>query len=74
MVLALREAQGKARVLTGSLGISYHPVPFEITEAREGVIPVPYQTFTTEKVAGVMTPIEPGILEIEARIIAKFAY
>ena len=74
LVLALREAQSKARTLAGAMGVNWNPVPFEITEAKGGAVPVPFQTFEATKVAGVSTPIEPGQLRIEALIIAKFAY
>ena len=56
------------------MGVNWNPVPFEITEAKGGAVPVPFQTFKATKVAGVSTPIEPGQLRIEALIIAKFDY
>lgn len=74
LVLALRDAQSKARTISGALGVNLNPIPFEITEAKEGIVPVPFQTFEATKVAGVSTPIEPGQLQIRANIIAKFAY
>ena len=74
LTLAVKDAQQKASTLAASLGIAFQRIPFKITEARQGVTPVPFQTFEMTKVAGVSTPIEPGRLQIEASIIAKFAY
>ena len=56
------------------MGVNWRSCSFEITEAKGGAVPVPFQTFEATKVAGVSTPIEPGQLRIEALIIAKFAY
>jgi len=74
LTLALSDAHTKARTIINGLGVVFQPIPIEITETRQGVVPVPYQTFTLEKVAGVSTPIEPGMLQIEASLIAKFLY
>ncbi|MCM3055853.1 MULTISPECIES: SIMPL domain-containing protein [Bacillaceae] len=74
LTLALSDAHAKARTITNGLGVVFQPIPIEITETRQGVAPAPYQTFTLEKVAGASTPIEPGTLQIEASLIAKFLY
>jgi len=73
LTLALSDAHTKARTIINGLGVVFQPIPIEITETRQGVVPVPYQAFTLEA-AGVSTPIEPGMLQIEASLIAKFLY
>lgn len=71
---AIHDAQRKARTIGQTLGIQVNPIPFSVVEAETGVQPIPRQTFVTEQVAGISTPIQPGIMEVEAKIIAKFAY
>ncbi|MCU9614496.1 SIMPL domain-containing protein [Caldibacillus lycopersici] len=69
---AVKDAQKKAGTLARALGVSFALIPFEVTEAQTEIAPIPYQAFTVQKVAS--TPIQPGTLEIEAVILAKFAY
>ncbi|WP_042337490.1 SIMPL domain-containing protein [Bacillus andreraoultii] len=72
--LALKDAQRKANVIASEAGGTFRPIPIEIMEGKQGVVPVPFQSFATEKVAGVSTPIEPGTMQIEAALIVKFMF
>lgn len=74
LLFALQDAQAKARNITNGLGVVFQPIPIEITETRQGAVPIPFQSFAMEKVAGVSTPIEPGMLEIKAMLLTKFLY
>ncbi|KGP71072.1 SIMPL domain-containing protein [Pontibacillus yanchengensis] len=75
---ALREALNncliKAQTMADTLNLNLDPTPIKVIE-RVQESPSTYQTLAkSEAVAGVSTKIEPGQLEIIARVEAQFQY
>ena len=72
--LALKNAQEKANAIASALKLSYMPVPIEITEETSGG-PILLKSVA---VAGVQssfdTPIEQGLITVEATLKVKYQY
>lgn len=68
---AINDAIGKAEIIGAKLNVYVYPVPVHITEERyQQAVPVPY----TMQATGQTTPIQPGLIEITAAIVAIFSY
>ncbi|WP_058308982.1 SIMPL domain-containing protein [Gracilibacillus massiliensis] len=71
--LALYNAYSKAETISQTLRVSLDPTPITTIEQSTMPPPTPYKLLSsTEMVGGVATPIEPGRIEIEARIETCF--
>ncbi|SHM72818.1 SIMPL domain-containing protein [Gracilibacillus kekensis] len=67
--LALYNAYNKAETISQTLRASLDPTPVTTLEQPTMQPPTPYKLVSgTEMVGGIATPIEPGRIEIEARI------
>jgi uncharacterized protein YggE len=71
LTLAIEDAQNKASVITGKLGLSLSAVPFEIIE-RNTTVARPMGLMASYKGGG--TPIESGENEINAEIEITFMF
>ncbi|GEL77821.1 SIMPL domain-containing protein [Tenuibacillus multivorans] len=69
---ALRDATLKAETLASAINANLDLTPIKISEQIEAP-PIIYRTFAQTEATG-ETPIEPGQLEIQVRIEAKFQY
>lgn len=72
--IALDNARVKAQTIAQSMGLHLNPTPIIIDEQTIKSTTIPYQTFASTEVAGVSTDIEPGQLEIEAKVEVTFSY
>jgi uncharacterized protein YggE len=70
LVLAVQNAQGKARAIANSLSVNLNETPFKIKELLPAAGPIPRQ-YAVETSA---TPIQTGMLSITAVIEAEFSY
>ncbi|WP_017184851.1 SIMPL domain-containing protein [Alkalibacillus haloalkaliphilus] len=70
---ALEDAVLKAMSLTSAMQVSLDPTPIEVNEQGALSDPVTPYTMTLEQ-SQTLTPIEPGMIEVEANLIAKFHY
>ncbi|GED15336.1 SIMPL domain-containing protein [Aneurinibacillus migulanus] len=70
--LAIKNAEQKAVTIAKTLGATLHQVPNQVQEVSATSEPVPYQTALYAK--SVATPIQPGQLEISAKITAEYSY
>ncbi|WP_246942941.1 SIMPL domain-containing protein [Bacillus pinisoli] len=72
---ALRNAYTTAQTLTTTMGLTLHPTPIQIIEQPPSQPPIPYQTlFSIEQAGDTSTPIQPGQIDIEAKVEVKFYY
>lgn len=75
LTLAIQNAQEKALSIAQTLGVSINTIPINVKEITN-LSPEPPRPFvlgvSTEKISS--TPIEPGQLEILARVEANFQY
>ncbi|MBM7662713.1 uncharacterized protein YggE [Bacillus mesophilus] len=72
---ALHNAFINAQTIIGTMGLSLHPIPLHIKEMTSERPVLPQQSlYSTQMIGAVTTPIEPGQLEIEARLEVKFYY
>ncbi|MFD2637838.1 SIMPL domain-containing protein [Piscibacillus salipiscarius] len=69
---ALEDAVGKAETLAEAMNTDLDLVPVKVVELSSDS-PITYQTFALAESGG-GTPIEPGQMDIKARIEAKFHY
>ncbi|WP_407272803.1 SIMPL domain-containing protein [Radiobacillus sp. PE A8.2] len=72
--MAVENATNKAQVIAGTMRVNLDPVPNKLIEQLKEQILQPYQQLASAEVGGVSTPIEPGLIEIEARVEAEFNY
>ncbi|RTQ95660.1 DUF541 domain-containing protein [Lysinibacillus telephonicus] len=70
--LAFQNANSKVQAIAVSLQLPYMPQPIEIVEESAGR-PILYRTVAMTEQA-VRTPIEPGIITIDAAIRVKYQY
>ncbi|MDQ0352049.1 uncharacterized protein YggE [Alkalibacillus filiformis] len=70
---ALEDAVLKAMSLTSAMQVTLDPTPIEINEQGAFSDPITPYTLTLEQ-SPTLTPIEPGMIEVEANLIAKFHY
>jgi uncharacterized protein len=72
---ALENALAKAQVIAQTMRLSLDPIPAQITEQTVSPPPMPFQTFSETGVAlAQSTPVQPGNIEIEAKVEVKFYY
>ncbi len=69
---ALRNAQVKAQMIAESLTISFDPIPIKIVEEKRDEIR-PFRLFAATE-DSLSTPIQPGQIEIKARVEVQFQY
>lgn len=73
--LALENASLKAQTIAKAMNVPLDPIPVEILEQTTTPPPMPFHALAeTSLVAGVTTPIEPGQIEVEAKLETKFKY
>lgn len=71
--IALKNSQQKAKTIAMDLGLKWNRVPVKVHEVTQiHLPPVPYQA--TLAVKSEATPIQPGELEINAKIDAEFVF
>ncbi|MBO9129812.1 SIMPL domain-containing protein [Bacillus sp. 165] len=73
LTLAVKNAQEKAKVIAGALGVSINPVPANIKEEQTNVqreYVAAFSSMSTESA----TPIQTGDLDVSATIRAVFQY
>lgn len=72
---ALENAFSKAHAIVRPMGLSLHPIPLQIIEHPIERTPIPFQTlYSVEQTNDVTTPIEPGQIEVKAKLEVKFYY
>jgi uncharacterized protein len=72
---ALQNALIKAQTIANAMGLTLDSVPIKILEQITSLPPTQQHVFTdTGVVAGVSTSIEPGRLEIKAKVEVTFQY
>ncbi|WP_404332530.1 SIMPL domain-containing protein [Mesobacillus maritimus] len=72
---ALENARTKAQVIAQTMRLSLDPIPAQITELTVPPPPMPFQTFSEVGIAHAQsTPVQPGNIEIEAKVEVKFYY
>jgi uncharacterized protein len=72
---ALENSLTKAQVIAQTMRVSLDPTPAQITEQTVPPPPMPFQTFSETGVAlAQSTPVQPGNIEIEAKVEVKFYY
>lgn len=73
LTLALKNAQQKAFIISQSLGIALTPIPSAIEEIPQANITVPYMS-TFAAPAQATTELQPGKLQITAKVHLKYTY
>ncbi|MDN4494596.1 SIMPL domain-containing protein [Ureibacillus aquaedulcis] len=71
--LALHNAHEKANAIASSLRLSYMPVPIEITEETTGG-PIVVKSVSVSAARTVETPIEQGLISVEATLKVKYQF
>lgn len=72
---ALENALAKAQVIAQTMRLSLDPFPAQITEQTVPPPPMPFQTLSETGVAlAQSTPVQPGNIEIEAKVEVMFYY
>ncbi|MBO9605156.1 MAG: SIMPL domain-containing protein [Paenibacillaceae bacterium] len=71
LVLAVRSAQGKAQAIAGAIGAILPASPSEVIELPRPGEPIPFQAAAFKSGGG--TPIEPGMLTIEASVRVRYS-
>jgi uncharacterized protein len=72
---ALENATAKAQTISNAMGVTLNPIPFQISEQSTMATPTPRPMLSdTGVVAGISTPIEPGRLDVEAKLDVKYYY
>ncbi|WP_052130278.1 SIMPL domain-containing protein [Ureibacillus sinduriensis] len=71
--LALQNAHEKANAIAASLWLSYMPVPIEITEETAGG-PILVKSVTVSSTRNLETPIEQGMITVEATLKVKYQF
>ncbi|WP_205677310.1 SIMPL domain-containing protein [Aquibacillus halophilus] len=75
LAMALEDTLVKAQTIANTLRLNLDPKPVKITEQSTEQPLVPYQpAISSELVDGSSTPIQPGRIDIEARIEVEFLY
>lgn len=69
---ALQNAIHKAEMIAETLNIDFDPTPIKIVE-QISETPRPFKTFSAAEVSST-TPIEPGQIDIQAKVEVKFRY
>ncbi len=73
--LAVHDAYKKAGVIAQLMRVALYPVPVSIIEQSPLQPPTPYKMVSSsELVGGVATPIEPGRIEIDAKVETNFSF
>ncbi|MFC7684580.1 SIMPL domain-containing protein [Ureibacillus sp. GCM10028918] len=70
--LALQNANEKANAIASSLRLTYMPVPIEITEETTGG-PILYKSVAAAQ-SNLETPIEQGMISVEATLKVKYQF
>ncbi|MGC5324367.1 SIMPL domain-containing protein [Brevibacillus sp. SYSU BS000544] len=71
--LAYKDSLSKATTLASTMGVVLSKVPASVQELTQGsVAPVPYQAGMQAK--ALSTPIQPGEVEIVARVLVKYYF
>ncbi len=68
---ALKNSQQKAATIARSLGVPLHVIPIKLTETTRTPAPPSPIVFSERSAA---TPIEPGMLQIQASVSAQYVY
>ncbi len=71
--LALYNAVAKARTIAETLKLPFYPQPIEIVEESVAAPPVLYRAVAMTQ-ESFQTPIEQGLISIEAKVLVKFQY
>ena len=72
---ALNNALSKAQTIANAMALSVDPTPIQINEQTPVPPPIPFQALTETSVATTFsTPIEPGRIEVEAKVEVMFHY
>lgn len=71
--IALYNAVEKARTIAGSMNLPMHPLPIEIVEESVEAPPVMYRAVAMTQ-ESFQTPIEQGLITINARVLVKFQF
>jgi len=72
LILAIQDAQKKAEAIEESLGIVFHKTPICIAEIDYSFRPLPVRDFL--RMPEETTPIQPGQIEIVAKVEVLFSY
>jgi uncharacterized protein len=72
---ALENALTKAQVIAQSMRLTLDYIPAQITEQTLPPPAMPFHTFSGTEIAHAQsTPVQPGNIEIEAKVVVKFNY
>lgn len=69
---ALENAVAKAQTIAGTMQLQLDPTPIKIVEELGDPV-MPFQSFAAMELKS-STPIEPGLLKIEAKVTVQFEY
>ncbi|WP_026693794.1 SIMPL domain-containing protein [Peribacillus kribbensis] len=72
LILAARQAKEKAAAIAGASGLSLNPMAAEISEITNGISVPRVKSFASAGSPMIQTPIEPGEMTVEAKVLAKF--
>lgn len=71
--IALYNAVEKARTIAESMNLPMHPLPIEIVEESVEAPPIMYRAVAMTQ-ESFQTPIEQGLININARVLVKFQF
>ncbi|SOC36383.1 SIMPL domain-containing protein [Ureibacillus acetophenoni] len=71
--IALYNAVEKARTIAESMNLPMHPLPIEIVEESVEAPPILYRAVAMTQ-ESLQTPIEQGLITINARVLVKFQF
>lgn len=71
--IALYNAVAKARTIAESLNFPMHPLPIEIVEESVEAPPILYRAVAMTQ-ESLQTPIEQGLISINAKVVVKFQF
>ena len=72
---AIHQAEGKARTVAATLGVTLFRTPLKVTEETlAGGPPIPFKATLMAEGAAAPTPIQPGVLEIRAAVRVQYTY
>ncbi|MDL4842293.1 SIMPL domain-containing protein [Aquibacillus rhizosphaerae] len=72
--MAMEDTLAKAQTISNFLNVYLDPIPASISEQINETPTFSYQTVSNSEVGGISTTIEPGRLDIEAKLETEFFY